>query len=90
MALNHPRLEYPVAIHRRVDRNWQRRMAAVPVRARSLKRDHAAACPLCHAAAPIAPIASVYRGAGLIHHHWLCTPCGHAWTTAVRVSGVKP
>jgi hypothetical protein len=42
-------------------------------------------CPACGAWAPIAPIASDYLGGGLIHHHWRCEPCGHAWITAVRV-----
>jgi hypothetical protein len=42
-------------------------------------------CPACGAWAPIAPIASDYLGGGQIHHHWMCEPCGHAWTTAVRI-----
>jgi len=40
---------------------------------------------LCHAPAPIAPVASTYRGGGLIHHQWLCVPCGHVGTTVVRM-----
>ena len=85
MNLTASSLNYPLDIRRNIDRKWQRRVA--PARGRRAK-DRAAAggrCPLCHAPAPIAPIASAYLGAGLIHHHWLCTPCGHAWTTAVRM-----
>jgi hypothetical protein len=81
-------LPYPIDINREIDRKWRRRSDAAPVRARVPLEHNLAAgerCPLCHAAAPIAPIASGYLGAGLIHHHWLCAPCGHAWTTAVRM-----
>jgi hypothetical protein len=42
-------------------------------------------CPVCGAWAPVAPITSDYLGGGLFCHHWVCEPCGHAWTTAVRI-----
>jgi transposase-like protein len=82
MGLNYHSLDYPIDIRRRIDRKWQRRLAAAPARAASAKHDGEAACPRCQAPAPIA---SVYRGAGLIHHQWRCTACGQAWTTAVRI-----
>jgi hypothetical protein len=37
----------------------------------------------CAARGP--PIASDYLGGGQVRHHWVCDPCGHAWTTAVRM-----
>src|SRR5262245_66214090 len=64
LALEHLRLDYPVDIRRRIDRNWNRRTAAVAVRTNSARHDRAGACPLCHGSAPIAPIASVYREIG--------------------------
>jgi hypothetical protein len=42
-------------------------------------------CPVCGAWAPMMPVASDYLGGGQIRHHWVCDPCGHAWTTAVRM-----
>ena len=42
-------------------------------------------CPVCGAWAPIAPIASDYLDGGLVCHHWVCEPCGHVWTTEVRI-----
>jgi hypothetical protein len=32
------------------------------------------------------PAASEYRGKGLVHHHWRCRACGHAWMTVAHVS----
>lgn len=83
MSLTH--LDYPLHIRRKIDRGWQRRFAAMPVRRKALMVEPEC-CHLCHEPAPIAPVASAYLGAGLIHHHWLCTPCGYTWTTAVRLS----
>lgn len=42
-------------------------------------------CPACNRPASIAPASSEYRGKGLIHHHWLCRSCGHAWITVLHV-----
>jgi len=42
-------------------------------------------CPACNTPACVAPAAAEYRGAGLIHHHWLCHRCGHAWITVLHV-----
>jgi hypothetical protein len=42
-------------------------------------------CPACNRPGAIAPTSSEYRGKGLIHHHWLCRPCGHAWITVLHV-----
>jgi hypothetical protein len=81
-------LAYPIDISRNIDRKWQRRLDDASMRhPASKKGDHAAErrCPACGVPAPIAPIASVFLGAGLIHHRWLCGPCGHAWTTDVRM-----
>jgi hypothetical protein len=66
----------------------QRRANAAAIRGRvALNDNHGAGghCPACGAWAPIAPVGSGYLGGGLIHHHWQCEPCGHAWVTAVRV-----
>jgi hypothetical protein len=81
MALAHS------TIGRDVERGWPRRSVAAPGHAQALNDNHVAGglCPACGAWAPIAPTASDYLGKGLIHHHWLCEPCGHAWTTAVSV-----
>jgi hypothetical protein len=78
------RLAYPIDISREIDRKWQRRLDAAAIRAPVSKEgDHTEQrCPACGVPAPIA---SAFLGAGLIHHHWLCGPCGHAWTTAVRM-----
>ena len=81
-------LAYPTHIGRDIERRWQRRSDATPARAPAPVNDNHAGgglCPACGAWAPVAPIGSQYLGRGLIHHDWLCTPCGHAWTTAVRV-----
>jgi hypothetical protein len=81
-------IAYPIDISRKIDRKWQRRFDAAAMRAPVLKKgDHAAErrCPACGVPAPIAPIASSFLGAGLIHHDWRCGPCGHAWTTGVRM-----
>jgi hypothetical protein len=78
-------LDYPLDIRRRIDRRWQRRSAAAPVRPRPAKSEGGGRCPACDAPAPVAPKASAHPGSGLIHHHWLCDSCGHAWTTAVHV-----
>jgi transposase-like protein len=43
-------------------------------------------CPACNGQASIAPIASKYRGQGVVHHHWLCQACGHEWITVLHVS----
>ena len=53
----------------------------------ALNDNHAASriCPACGAWAPVAPVASDYLGGGLIRHHWVCEPCGHAWVTGVRI-----
>jgi hypothetical protein len=83
MALAHP--NHIVAD---IESTSRRPSDAVPARADVALNDNQPAgwrCPACGAWAPIAPAASDYLGAGLIHHHWLCEPCGHAWTTAVRV-----
>lgn len=42
-------------------------------------------CPACNRPGAIAPTSSEYRGKGLIHHHWLCRSCGHAWITMLHV-----
>jgi hypothetical protein len=42
-------------------------------------------CPVCGSWTPMRPIASDYLDGGQIRHHWVCDPCGHAWTTAVRI-----
>ena len=80
-------LNYPLDIRRNIDRKWQRRANASVSRGRASRspRTEAVGCALCHAPAPIAPVASTYRGGGLIHHQWLCVPCGNVWTTAVRM-----
>jgi len=80
-------LNYPLHIRRNIDRKWQRRAIASVSRARASRspRMEAPGCALCQEPAPIAPVASAYRGSGLIHHQWLCVPCGHVWTTVVRV-----
>jgi hypothetical protein len=81
-------LAYPIDISRKIDRKWQRRLDAASMRTPAWKNEGHAAdrrCPACGVPAPIAPIASAFLGAGLVHHHWLCDPCGHVWTTAVRM-----
>jgi hypothetical protein len=77
-------LNYPLDIRREIDRKWQRRGTESVSRDRA-SRTEPPGCPLCHAPAPIAPAGSSYRGGGLIHHQWLCEPCGHVWTTPVRM-----
>jgi hypothetical protein len=42
-------------------------------------------CPSCHGLTSFAPASSEYRGAGIIHHHWLCRACGHEWITVLHV-----
>ena len=81
-------LAYPIDISRAIERKWQRRLDVAAKRVAVSKNRQVAAqprCPVCRVAAPIAPIASAFLGAGLIHHHWQCDPCGHAWTTSVRM-----
>ncbi|MFL4983774.1 MAG: hypothetical protein ACJ8FU_22820 [Xanthobacteraceae bacterium] len=81
-------LAYPIDISREIDRKWQRRLHAASTRRSLSKKGERAAerrCPACGMPAPIAPIASAFLGAGLIHHQWLCGLCAHAWTTAVRI-----
>lgn len=41
-------------------------------------------CPVCNVPASIAPQSSEYRGKGAIHHHWLCSTCGHEWIKVLR------
>ena len=84
MPLMQPNLNYPVDIRRRIDRKWQQRSARARSPARLSRQRLESSCPLCRRYV-IAPVASVFRGSGLIHHHWLCTPCGYVWTTAVRM-----
>ena len=63
----------------------RRRSGTEPARALNDNDPAGATCPACGAWAPIAPIASDYLGGGQIRHHWVCEPCGHAWTTALRI-----
>jgi len=67
VSFDHPDLNDPLDVRRKIDRKWQRYSAAA-MRAR-LANDRKAdggRCPLCNAPAPIAPIASSYRDAGPI------------------------
>jgi hypothetical protein len=81
-------LVYPVDICRKIDRQWQRRASAARPRARPTRRAaDDRVCPLCHAPVPIAAAASTHLEPGLIHHHWLCVPCGCVWTTVARLPG---
>jgi hypothetical protein len=77
---------YPNDLAQEIERRWQRRAApALPVP----RNDNAAGggrCPACDKPGPIAPIGSQYRGAGLVHHHWLCKACRHEWVTAQAVN----
>jgi hypothetical protein len=79
-------LAHSIHIGRDFERG-SRRSDAPTGRVQALNDNHVAGglCPACGAWAPIAPTASDYLGKGLIQHHWLCEPCGHAWTTAVHV-----
>jgi predicted amidophosphoribosyltransferase len=43
-------------------------------------------CPACHRPTASLPAASEYCGKGLVHHHWRCRSCGHAWMTVGHVS----
>jgi hypothetical protein len=41
-------------------------------------------CPRCNKTSN-APVASEYRGKGLVSHHWNCGTCGHDWITVLHV-----
>jgi hypothetical protein len=43
-------------------------------------------CPACHRPTASLPAASEYLGKGIVHHHWRCRSCGHAWMTVVHIS----
>src|SRR5437763_1547744 len=77
---------YPIDIAREIDRRWQRRARAFS--SPQPNNDNYAGgghCALCNGSASIAPIASAYRGNGLIHHRWRCHCCGYEWHTALQV-----
>jgi hypothetical protein len=85
VSLTNSVLDYPLDIRRKIDRKWQQRVAPVRTTVPKHAIVEAWRCALCHAPAPITPIRPDYLGAGVIHHHWLCAPCGQVWTTAVRM-----
>jgi len=78
---------YPNDLTQEIDRRWLRR-----VKNRSTpdthdnKYDVGGHCQSCHKLGPIAPVASEYRGDGVIHHYWRCNACSHEWMTAQAVS----
>jgi len=79
---------YPTHIARNFERKWQLRWNAATVPTCFPVNDNQASggiCPVCHAPAPLTPSRSDYFGSGRVHHHWICAPCGHAWSTAAHV-----
>ena len=59
---------------------------ALPLLARNDNNPGDERCPACHRPMVSIPAASEYRGKGIVHHHWRCCTCGHAWMTVVHVS----
>ena len=79
---------YPIEWHRKVLGKSQARSAQQSaVAALTLPDDSAngARCPGCNATGPTAPVRSRYRAARWIEHVWLCSTCGHEWTTSLQV-----
>jgi len=77
---------YPLDTIRKIDRDWQRRFPSPrPLTPLNVDDSGGGHCPACNAPASIAPAAAdaEYRGAELIHHHWLCR-CGHAWISVLH------
>jgi predicted amidophosphoribosyltransferase len=65
-------------------RDFQRGCAAYtafPLFARNDNNPGDERCPACHRPMVNIPEASEYCGRGIVHHHWRCCSCGHAWTT---------
>ena len=76
---------YPIEWHRKVHRKSQARSARQSaVAALTLRDDSAngARCPGCNATGPTAQVRLRYRDA---RHVWLCSTCGHEWTTSLQV-----
>jgi hypothetical protein len=59
---------------------------ALPLLARNDNNPGDERCPACHRPMANAPSASEYRGKGIVHHHWRCGSCGHAWMTVAHIS----
>jgi hypothetical protein len=60
--------------------------SAYPLLARNDNSPGDERCPACHRPMSNVLAASEYRGKGIVHHHWQCCSCGHAWMTVARVS----